>query len=57
MLASVQKLAVNNLCLLSEVLDGLRIVRENGGYGTIELKVKDGLVLAIKATVERHMSP
>jgi len=57
MLASVQKLAVNNLCLISEVLDGVRIIRENGGYGTIELKVKDGLVLAVKAMVERHINP
>lgn len=55
MLAATIKLAENNLDVILEVLDSLRIVRENGGYGHIELEIQDGCVLVCKATVRKHL--
>lgn len=55
MLASEAKLAENNLDCISVYLNALRIVRENGGYGSVETKVKDGLVLVVRAIVEFHI--
>ena len=55
MLAATVKLAENNLDVILEVLDGLRIVRENGGYGHIELQVQNGCVLVCEATVRKHL--
>jgi hypothetical protein len=56
LLASEAKLAANNLAVLVSVLDALRIVRENGGYGSVELKVKDGLVVYARKIVEDHLT-
>jgi hypothetical protein len=42
MLASEEKLAENNLVTVLGTLKALELLREQGGYGTIELKVQDG---------------
>jgi hypothetical protein len=55
MLASEAKLAVNNICALAAVLDALRLIRENGGYGGFEGKVKDGKVMYVKKIIEEHV--
>jgi hypothetical protein len=55
MLASEIKLCENNLDIILAVLNALRVVRENGGYGGVECKVKDGLVVVVKAVEEWHI--
>ncbi len=55
MLASDVKLCENNLDIILAVFNALRVVRENGGYGAVECKVKDGVVLVVKAVEEWHI--
>jgi hypothetical protein len=55
MLASESKLAANNLKCIAAVLRGLKIIRENGGYGSLEIKVKDGMALHLKSSVDEQV--
>jgi len=55
MLASEQKLACNNADILLLVLAALRVIRENGGFGSFEVKVKDGIARVVKPTIEWHL--
>lgn len=51
-----QKLSANGIAAVLAVLDGLCVIHEHGGYGTIELKVKDGMVMVVKPMVEWHIN-
>lgn len=53
---SEDKLTENGVSAVIAVLEGLCVIHEHGGYGTIELKVKDGMVMAVKPTVEWHIN-
>jgi hypothetical protein len=53
-LASEAKLAANNITAVVSFLDALRLIRENGGYGSIEAKVKDGKVMFVRKIIEEH---
>ncbi len=57
MLASDAKLAYNNLEVLCKVLDALRYLRDNTGYGSIELVVQNGLVLRCNTLIQDKVSP
>jgi hypothetical protein len=50
-----QKLIDNNYDLIISMLNGLRIVRENGGFGSVSIKVKDSLVLHVITQIEEHI--
>ena len=53
--ASEDKLAENNLRLVLQVLECAKLIRENTGFGTIELDIKDGLVVYRKVTIRDHI--
>lgn len=48
------KLAQNNLTVIVAVLDGLRLIRENGGYGRLEVKVENGLVPWVHKVIQEN---
>jgi len=55
MLASEAKLAENNLDLLLTVCKGIKLIRENGGFGDVIVKVQNGKVVVCRPTVEWHL--
>lgn len=55
MKTSEDKLHPNLTAAMLAVFQGIGVIHEHGGYGTIELKVKDDLVVSVKPTVEWHM--
>lgn len=57
MLASEAKLAQNNLTVVLQVLDALRVIREHGGFGTIELEVQNGIAPSARIVVKKILVP
>ena len=55
MLASEQKLADNNLDLLLVICKGIKLIRENGGFGDVVIKVQNGKAVVARPTVEWHL--
>jgi hypothetical protein len=55
MLASEEKLAANNMDLLLTVCKGIALIRENGGFGDVVVKVQNGKAVVCRPTVEWHL--
>jgi len=55
MLASEEKLALNNVEVLLAALRGLRLIRENGGYGSLELVVEKGIAPCVKTVIRQNL--
>ena len=55
MLASEEKLADNNLDLLLIICKGIKLIRENGGFGDVVIKVQNGKAVVARPTVEWHL--
>ena len=45
----------NDLQVIIHLLRTMDYIREQGGYGNIDLDMKDGVVLYIKETVRHHL--
>jgi hypothetical protein len=52
---SDEKLCENNLDAILVLLKGLKVLREQGGFGEINLKVKDELVSIGYITIQEHI--
>ena len=52
---SPSKLAANNLASLCVLLDALRIIRQEGGFGSVEGAVKDGKLMYLNATIRHNV--
>jgi hypothetical protein len=52
---SEEKLCENNLDAIIVYLEGLSIIRDNGGYGGLELQVKDELVSVEEIRIRKHV--
>jgi hypothetical protein len=50
-----EKLCENNLDAIIVYLDGLEVLRNNGGYGGLDMKVKDGLVTVENIIISKHI--
>jgi len=57
MLTSEIKLAENNCRVLIAVLDGLKLIRENGGYGRLTMEIRDGLVPFVLKEIRENTEP
>lgn len=49
------KLTSNTIRTLIMVADRMKLLRQEGGYGSIKLDMKDGLVVYSEATVRDHI--
>jgi hypothetical protein len=53
---SDEKLCENNLDAIIVLLEGLKVLREQGGFGELGLKVKDDLVSIGYITIQKHLA-
>lgn len=52
---SEAKLACNNMEVIIAALNGLRLIRENGGYGSLELVVEKGIAPCVKTIIRQNL--
>lgn len=45
----------NTISVLLWVLDAIRYIQENGGYGSIKLDLKGGIVVYVEKTDRHHL--